>query len=382
MAIYTAIAAGGNWSSNVTWGGTGHPVAGDTAIIDATMVGTVTVDAAAACAVLNCTNNGGTLAFGNYQITVTGNVTLGGALTAGTGGLKITGASNMTSNAITFPGAVQFAYNGTVVLVDNWVITGLMSSTTNAITINRTDSTHGNISVAGGLTITQGMAGTSVITMTGGIWSGAGGSGLKNSLIFAGNVTVSGSVAYADGTITYTSGTITVSGSTLSIGDSCTLNTNGMTWNTVLGKFSLTITLTSNLACGILVNASPRVTTLTGADVTCTDLYNYVGGGYVFQAGMTVNVTHGIVFNGQKPYTGSYQTSMVSGTPSTHAHLVFSGAAADCQVYDAVITDIDASGSAQVIDSWYSEALTRVTNITNRTSADIGGSAASWFGGE
>ena len=33
MATYTAILAGGDWNTNATWGGTGHPVAGDTANI-------------------------------------------------------------------------------------------------------------------------------------------------------------------------------------------------------------------------------------------------------------------------------------------------------------------------------------------------------------
>ena len=55
MAIYTAIAAGGNWSNPATWGGTGvqYPHAGDTAIINATMTGTVTVNVTSACEVLN-----------------------------------------------------------------------------------------------------------------------------------------------------------------------------------------------------------------------------------------------------------------------------------------------------------------------------------------
>ena len=47
---------------------------------------TVTVDTASACAILNLTNNGGTLAFSTNTLTTTGSVTLGGAVTAGAGG--------------------------------------------------------------------------------------------------------------------------------------------------------------------------------------------------------------------------------------------------------------------------------------------------------
>jgi len=56
---------------------------------------------------------------------------------------------------------------------------------------------------------------------------------MENSLTIAGDVTVSGTVAFANDTLTYSSGTVTTTGSTLSLGDSVTLNTAGISWNNV-----------------------------------------------------------------------------------------------------------------------------------------------------
>lgn len=135
MAIYTAIAAGGNWSNNATWGGGGHPVAGDTAIIDATMTGTVTIDVSSACAVLNCAGNGGTLALGNSVLTVSGNVTLGGTITAGTATLVITGTSTITSNGVSLPCKVNLSASVTFTLVGNFVCTSTLSVTSGTVTL-------------------------------------------------------------------------------------------------------------------------------------------------------------------------------------------------------------------------------------------------------
>jgi hypothetical protein len=66
-----------------------------------------------------------------------------------------------------------------------------------------------------------------------------------------------------------------------------------------------------------------------------------------------------------------------SSTASSPFYLNYGGTAVNGMCYSMVFTDVDASGSAQVIDNWYGGTLTRTTNITNRSSADIGGGTTS-----
>ena len=86
--------------------------------MNSSMLATVTVDVASACEILNLTGNGGTLAFGTQILTVgasgTGAVTLGGTTSGTTGGIKITGASTLTGNSLTFNGSVNFGVAGIV----------------------------------------------------------------------------------------------------------------------------------------------------------------------------------------------------------------------------------------------------------------------------
>ena len=74
---YTAVAAGGDWNTNATWGGSGHPIAGDTAIINGAVGnGNITVGTAAAAAVITF-ENGYTGSFIlNADMTTTGSVTM------------------------------------------------------------------------------------------------------------------------------------------------------------------------------------------------------------------------------------------------------------------------------------------------------------------
>lgn len=93
---YTAVAGGGNWSSDATWGGAGHPVAGDTALLDATS-GAVTVDANSACSTLDLTGYTSTLALGTYALTVSGNVTIGTTVgSVATLSIGISGGTGLT----------------------------------------------------------------------------------------------------------------------------------------------------------------------------------------------------------------------------------------------------------------------------------------------
>ena len=207
MATYTAVAGGGNWSSAATWGGGGYPVAGDTANIDATMTSTVTVDADSACAVFNCTGSGGTLAFGNYKITVTGGVTLGGTITAGTGGLVLTGAQTLTAGGITFPGYLKFSAAATFVLSGNWVNTGSFTVDTGNAVLNK--SAAETLTANGSVTLTTRLTGTASIIMggTGTFSAGASCFGIGVDINTAGSVTLGSISYYTGGALSYTTGT-------------------------------------------------------------------------------------------------------------------------------------------------------------------------------
>ncbi len=127
---YTAVAGGGNWTTAGTWNiGSSYPggATGDTAIINATMTGTVTVNAAPAnaLAVLNLSGNGGTLAFGNYNLSMAtgGVVTLGGNITTGTGLLSLAGNQTIDGGGITFPARISTSSSGTLTLANNNLVT-------------------------------------------------------------------------------------------------------------------------------------------------------------------------------------------------------------------------------------------------------------------
>lgn len=376
--VYTAVAAGGNWSADATWGGGGHPIAGDTANIDATMTGTVTIDAASACSVLNLTGNGGTLAFGNNNLTVTSGVTLGGNITAGTGTLIINGSQTLTSGGITFPGKLTFSINGTVTLSGNWINTGLVTNSTSTLTLNKT--TAETITCNGGFTVSGNITGTAKIILGGGTLSRTIG-GIKNSLDFNGNVTVSGTIYYDTGTMTYVSGSVTTTGSELLIQLAATLNTDGIIWNDIKTiSNSFTLTLSSDLTLSGTLQFGTGSTVLAGSyNISCATLRilsTAAGHTITLVSGSTITVTDGLYINGGDTLT----TTIKSSVASSPANLIFSGTTSNCVVFLSTFTDIDASGSSQGIDNWYGGTLTRTTNITNRTSADIGGTSSDVFG--
>lgn len=377
MTVFTCIAAGGNWSNNATWGGAGHPVAGDTAQLSALTGGnTVTVDVTSACAVLDCTGSAGTLAFGNQNLTVTGGVTLAGTLSAGTGTLSLTGSQTLTSNGITFPGKLTInATNITETLVGNWVNTGLVTiGNIGPITVNSTTSE--TLTCNGGLTSsgTGSLSGTAKVIFGGGTITAA--------LFIANNVDINCSTLtisnlfYKTGTLTYVAGTITTTGSTLSLSAACTLNTNGMTWNNVVLSVNATttITLTSALTCSGTFGTTSTGGSITMAgsfNISCANLsffHTNSGLTQTFVVGTTITVTNSINVAGD-PSGGTM--TIKSGTPSSSAFLKYQGTPGNSRALGAIITDIDASGGNTVYD--YFGTLLRTVNITNITSPGGGG---------
>jgi hypothetical protein len=233
----------------------------------------------------------------------------------------------------------------------------------------------------GGLTVKATLSGTATIILGGGTWSGT--SQLKNNLSINCTTAVisSSGVTYRDGTMTYVAGTITTTGSTLTLAGNCTLNIDGMPLNNLTTNNNVAVTLGSKLTVLGTFVLNNITTSFSGADISLANLIFSVPAsvlsGYTLsiQAGRTLTITTLMDVSGNTSNT----VTINSMTAST-AYLNFTGAVSGCKVFMTTFSYIDASGSAQVIDNWYGGTLTSTTNITNRTSADIGGISQDIFG--
>ena len=128
MATYTEVAGGGNWNSAATWGGSGFPIAGDTAILNATS-GQVTVTANATCLILNCTGYANTLTINNgITLTVNGvgaTISLGGTINSATTGEISTiagpgGSCTINFNGVTIPIRIGFGITAFLCCKASW----------------------------------------------------------------------------------------------------------------------------------------------------------------------------------------------------------------------------------------------------------------------
>lgn len=300
------------------------------------------------------------------QLTVAGNFTDNTAHSwAGAAAMVISATSTITSGGKTFPNNVSFTGGSTTkTLVGNWVIGGTLTLGSASITINFT--TAETLSCAGLTMTTAPLAGTAKIILTGGTWSGV--SAVLNNLDIAGNVTISGSVAFNTKTLTYVSGTVTTTGSTLTIAASTTLNTAGITWNNVTISATSTITINSLLsASGILTLAAAAASVTFAGSFgftvgTLTDLHTSSN-----QITLAATVTYTI--------TSAFNaiTSRASGTQMTFLSSVGGGQAkihlawgATCNVM-AGFTDIDAS-SGQPITT-FNGTLSNTKGIISQTNA-------------
>lgn len=137
-------------------------------------------------------------------------------------------------------------------------ITGTINlSTTSQISAGNVFAT--SLTMSGVMTASAG-----VLTLNGtGIWSGS--SSFKNNLIIntSGTLTISGSVGFETGTLTYMAGAVTTTGSTLSLILGCTLNTGGMSWNSIT-MFNPTVTITSDLNLNGTLTISNTTVTING----------------------------------------------------------------------------------------------------------------------
>jgi len=285
---------------------------------------------------------------------------------------------------------LHFMNYGDVDLKDDTTIDG------DLVTENTTTFKTSDIYIAGDLTVgimggTGSFAGNRTIIMEGsGTWTARSLSSVDCNLTFDATgetIVVSGVVCFGTKTLTYTAGTITTTSSRLSIQSSCTLDTDGVSWNDISLISASTVTLSSDLTCtGKLSISTQGTTEFAGAfDIDCGTLYmapdGAIGAASVLSlvAGQTLTVSTAMYVTSTMYDNVLYSNTIQSSTESD-TNLAFAGAAADCKIFNTIFTYVDASTSAQGIDNWYGGTLSNTTNITNRTSADIGGSSNNVFG--
>lgn len=375
-ATRTIANGGGNWSATGTWVEGAVPTTADDVVATATS-GNVTIDTTTCVAsTMILTNYVGTMTFtAGQKLTVTSTVTfVAGMTVSGTGTLKFGSTSTtITSGGLSLPINLEFA-GGTKTLGDNWDVNG-------SVTISATTTINGNtMNIATNLSVNSSSgAGTTNFVLDGtGTWlSNVTTSAFNNSINIntAGTITLGNFVIYGVGTLTYTAGTVdaTTNNNQLRISSSCILNTGGITWNDVfLPSSVVTITLASDFTIAKDLAISVTIAFAGAYNISCLN-FTYINialgnRDLTLVAGQTLTITNGLFLNGGSDYTLTIKSSVASSA----TYLNYSGTPANCQVYEMTFTDVDASGSAQGLDNWYGGTLTRTTNITNRTSADIG----------
>lgn len=387
-ATRTISDAGGNWSEVGTWVEGAVPTSADAVVAqgDGTSGNVVIDTTTCATSTMILTNYVGQMTFTTGQkLTVTTTVTFvaGMSFGAGQGTLQINNNATINSGGKTFPGNLAFDV-GTFTLANNWTIQGDLVSNSGGA-----DRLNANTLYVGG-NITQGASGTfygtTTIVMNGnGTWSAADSVAyMNNPLIFntAGTIIIGANVYYRTSVLTYTSGTIDTTTNSSKLHNPATslmLDTDGMNWYDIYMDYaggSRTITLTGDLSCTHNFVVQPAVfpyeyiiTTEGNYNISCANFYLERGMSWSQLSGTTLTVSDGLYLNGVSDLT----MTMSAVTPTSHFHLDYNGTTDNCRVYEMTFTDVDASPSTQGIDNWYGGTLTNTTNITNRTSADIGG---------
>jgi hypothetical protein len=273
---------------------------------------------------------------------VSGTVTLADALTT-SGDLYLNNATSTTFSGDFHITAATCTIAGTqtVTIVHDVTITGLTTLAAGASVLNGLFNWN-----TGGLTVTGTLTGTTTIVLTGGTWSGAG--TISNSVTFAGDSIVSGTVYFAASgtpTLTHTSGTITTTDSKLSIDSSCTLDTDPVSWNNITLSVALTLTINSLLTATGTLTLYKEDTTFAGtAGFTVGTLANTTMSAtapaeiFTFVSGLTYTVTTALNIKG----ISGYHFNLVASTPGTMVIFTL-GYGATQNVEFAHATDMDSS---------------------------------------
>jgi len=331
MATYTAGAGGGNWSANATWGGAGHPIAGDTAII-ASGSGTVNVDVNSACAILTIQASK-IITFGNVGLTVSGDINISGTFTInGSSGKLYIGGNVVNVSKGSIGGQANIIMNGT----------GAIGQITFGCSLE--------INTAGTITFTNGST-----------------TGFSNT---------SGKI------LLYTAGTVITTGHTLALYTGNYLNCSGIIWNTVtwITGGALASILQSDFNCTNFYTASFSNgfdLNFTGAfHLNFTNLYiirsAISGGSITIQAGERITISG--VLNCIGNILGT-SAGIFSGTPSSKIYVDYTGTMNNIAIYNTIFTDVTYSGIPCY--AWYSPTPVRCIGIKNITGANIGGAGVS-----
>jgi hypothetical protein len=345
MATYTAAADGGNWADDATWGGGGHPVAGDTAILNATS-GNVTLSAAAACAVLDCTGYTGTLAFATYSLTATGNVTLPSGMSATVGnifaGIICSTANTITGGISTFDPLLTLTGTGTY-------------------TLNSAGTTWTRLGFSGGAkTVSLG----ATLTVTNLFCSA------YSVVTMGGTYDIAATNAYfGSGT---SSGIVLVSGRTLTISTVWKCYGAAAAAAASVSTFTLSA-VTPSTSANVVFNGAAADVTVTGCIFTdiaysgtnVANLDNWYGGTLTRCGDTFFTISSGSATAGAT-YTNNGATFTVTSTVASGTKLICTRSGLPAE--SGTLTKASGTGDATLTFSAYTTG-----GITNRTSADIGG---------
>jgi hypothetical protein len=211
--------------------------------------------------------NGGTLSLPQNVIVAAlyldGNITFGSSV-------NIQCPFRYLSGTITTTGSTLFIWNGAVLdlaaITLNNVRGGQNLPSLSTVTLESdlylsgsyiqgnnysTNINEFTIYVAGGLTMTTAVGGTTKFILQGGTWSGS--ASILNNLDIDGNVTISGTVTKSGGTLTYVSGTVTTAGSTVTFSGNNTISSGAIIWNNIsFATNGSTKTLIGDIECNLL----------------------------------------------------------------------------------------------------------------------------------
>lgn len=233
-----------NWAQANNWSTGVIPASGDGNVATFTASSpNCNIGAAVYCNAIDFTNYTNTITMAGNLIAIYGNVTLGVGMHVTTPGLLyIAATSSIKSNGFIWSGQLYGAGAGTITLLDNWTVTGLVTINNNAFNGN-TLYCNGGLSHLG----SSGAATTNLII--GGVWTSAGVGYIRNPITLASGSTISGVVYYLGNTLSASSTNVTTTGSILVLGSTslvATLDLNGLVLNTLyISSTSGNITLNS-----------------------------------------------------------------------------------------------------------------------------------------
>lgn len=273
--------------------------------------------------------------------------------------ITFTGNQTITSNGAIFPGSISFTSGvSTKTLNGSWTILGTLTvGSLAATTLNRTNLTD-TLSANGLPQINSVLSGTAKIRVTGGNIVAV--SQISNDLDLVGNITITGTLNYNVGTLTYISGTITTAN--LSIGSGCTLDTNGMTWN------SISATNTSS----IVINSLLSATSLSVAFTAFSGTHGFMVANFIrtqgasslntvtFKNSLTYTITNSLDVLNTANLLG---VTFASDSATLRANLILR-TGATCNV-TSNFTRIDASGG-RPINAW-NGTITDCLNVRSFT---------------